>query len=139
MPRVSLWFLRASLLYLALAFTLGALLLWDKGIPLGPPVSLLRPLHVEVALVGWVLQLVMGTAYWIFPRFGMTPAQRGREDLAWIAFGLVNVGLWAAGLTGPLGLAPSVATAGRVAEALAAVFMGVNIWARTRASGLSPM
>jgi hypothetical protein len=131
--------LRASLLYLAWGFTLGGLLLWDKGMPLGPPIRLLTPLHVEVALVGWVLELVMGTAYWIFPRFGMTPAQRGREDLAWLAFGLVNVGLWLVGLTTLLELSPTVATAGRAFEALAATLMAANIWARTRASGLSPM
>lgn len=139
MPRVSLWFLRSSLVYLALGFTLGALLLWDKGLPLGPAVWVLRPLHVEVALVGWVLQLVMGTAYWIFPRFGMTAAQRGREDLAWLAFGLVNAGLWTVGLQGWVGFPAAVTTLGRGAEALAAVLMAVNIWARTRASGLSPM
>ena len=139
MPRVSFWFLRASLLYLALGFTIGALMLWDRAFFIGPAIWPLHALHVEIMLVGWVLQLVMGTAYWIFPRFGMTPAQRGREDLAWLAFGMVNVGLWTVGFTSLFGFVAGVATAGRATEALAAVLMAANIWARTRASGLSPM
>jgi len=138
-PRVSLWFVRASLVYLALGFTLGAALLANKGVAVGPAVWRLLPLHIEASLVGWVLQLVMGVAYWIFPRFGMTPAQRGREGLAWLAFWLLNAGLWGVGLAGFTGSPGGVATLGRVAEAGAAVVMAVNIWARARASGLSPM
>jgi cbb3-type cytochrome oxidase subunit 1 len=126
-------------LYLALGLTLGGLLLWNKGVPLGAPVGGLLPLHIEASLVGWVLQLVMGVAYWIFPRFGMTPAQRGREELAWLSFWLVNAGLWAAGLAGLTGVPRETAMLGRVAEGLATALMAVNIWARTRASGLSPM
>ena len=139
MPRISLWFIRASLAYLALGFTLGGLLLWHKGFALGPGVWRLLPLHIEASLVGWVLQLVMGTAYWIFPRFGMTPVQRGREDLAWVSFWLINAGLWVVGLAGIFGLPGVMATLGRAAEAMAAALMAVNIWARTRGSGLSPM
>jgi hypothetical protein len=141
MPRVARWLVRASLLYLALGFTLGAALLAAKGVALGAVVWRLLPLHVETSLVGWLLQLVMGVAYWIFPRFGMTPAQRGRESVAWLSFWLLNAGLWAvglAGLAGPAWAAP-VAVAGRVAEGGAALLMAVNIWTRTRASGLSPM
>jgi hypothetical protein len=138
-PRISLWFVRASLGYLALGFTLGALLLWNKGIPLAPLVWRLLPLHIEATLVGWVVQLVMGVAYWMFPRFGMTPAQRGRESLAWVSFWLLNAGLWAVGLAGFSGWPGDLATLGRVAEGGAAVVMAVNIWTRTRASGLSPM
>lgn len=74
MPRISLCFVRASLGYLALGFTLGALLLWNKGVAFAPFVWRLLPLHIEASLVGWVVQLVMGVAYWMFPRFGMTPA-----------------------------------------------------------------
>lgn len=139
MPRVSLWFVRASLVYLALGFTLGAVLLANKGVAVAPVLWRLLPLHIEASLVGWVLQLVMGVAYWIFPRFGMTAAQRGREDLAWLAFWLLNSGVWGVGLAGFTELPGAVAALGRVAEAGAAVVMAVNLWARTRASGLSPM
>jgi hypothetical protein len=80
----------------------------------------------------------MGVAYWIFPRFGMTRAARGREGLAWLALALLNGGVWLA-CFGMLRESPAFTVAGRVAEVLAAASLALNVWARTRASGLSPM
>ncbi len=96
------------------------------------------PVHVELLLVGWLVQLVMGVAYWIFPRFGMTPLARGREGLAWLALALLNGGVWVACL-GMLRDWPGFTVAGRAAEVLAAASMALNVWTRTRASGISPM
>lgn len=138
MPAASIWFIRASLSYLLAGFTLGALLLATKGLPLPLGVWRWLPVHYELLLVGWFVQLVMGVAYWIFPRFGMTRAARGREGLAWLALGLLNGGVLAvcvAVLHGPTALA----LIGRSAEVAAAATMAVNVWARTRASGISPM
>ncbi len=138
MPTVSIWFIRAALAYLLAGFSLGALLLAGKGIAL--PAGLWRwlPVHFELLLVGWLVQLVMGVAYWIFPRFGLTPAARGREGLAWLAFALLNGGVCLASV-GVLGNQPVFAVVGRSAEVLAAATMALNVWARTRASGISPM
>jgi len=137
-PRVSVWFVRAALVYLGAGFTVGTLLLANKGIGFAPALWRWLPVHLELLLVGWFVQLVMGVAYWIFPRFGMSPAARGREGLAWLALGLLNAGVWvvcAGALAGP----PALATLGRVAELAAAGAMALNIWSRTRASGISPM
>lgn len=49
-------------------------------------------LHVELALLGWILQLVMGTAYWILPRYHEEP-KRGSPVLAWGSYTLFNGGL----------------------------------------------
>ncbi len=138
MPSVSVWFVRAALVYLGAGFTVGALLLVNKGVGFAPSLWRWLPVHLELLLVGWFVQLVMGVAYWIFPRFGMSPAARGREGLAWLALGLLNAGVWlvcAAVLGGPV----SLATLGRVVEVAAAGTMALNIWVRTRASGISPM
>jgi hypothetical protein len=137
-PTVSIWFIRAALAYLLAGFSLGALLLAGKGIAL--PAGLWRwlPVHFELLLVGWLVQLVMGVAYWIFPRFGLTPAARGREGLAWLAFALLNGGVCLASV-GVLGNQPVFTVVGRSAEVLAAATMALNVWARTRASGISPM
>src|ERR1041384_2259329 len=75
----------AALLYLGAGFTLGALLLVNKGSGFAPGLWRWLPVHFELLLIGWFVQLVMGVAYWIFPRFGMTRAARGRESLAWLA------------------------------------------------------
>jgi hypothetical protein len=138
MPGASVWFIRAALAYLLAGFTLGALLLAAKGLPLPLGVWRWLPVHYELLLVGWFVQLVMGVAYWIFPRFGMTRAARGREGLAWLALALLNGGIWAvsvAVLHGPA----TLALIGRAMEVLAAATMALNVWARTRASGISPM
>jgi hypothetical protein len=138
MPGASVWFIRAALAYLLAGFTLGALLLAAKGLPLPLGVWRWLPVHYELLLVGWFVQLVMGVAYWIFPRFGMTRAARGREGLAWLALALLNGGICVvsvAVLHGPAALA----VIGRVMEVLAAATIALNVWARTRASGISPM
>ena len=47
---------------------------------------------IEFLLFGWTLQLIMGTAFWILPRFAQEP-KRGNETFVGVAFGLLNVGL----------------------------------------------
>ncbi|MGE5144012.1 MAG: hypothetical protein ACM3OA_11285 [Acidobacteriota bacterium] len=138
MPRVSVWLIRAALLYLGAGFTLGALLLVNKGTGVAPAVWHWLPVHFELLLVGWFVQLVMGVAYWIFPRFGMTRAARGREELAWAAFGFLNAGVWLVCL-GALDLGSMTILLGRLSETLSAGLMAANIWARTRASGITAM
>lgn len=138
MPRVCVWLIRSALGYLGAGYTLGAALLVNKGTGAAPGLWRWLPVHVELLLMGWLVQLVMGVAYWIFPRFGMRPAARGRERLAWIAFALLNAGIvlvcW-----GVIGNRQTPAVLGRTAELAAIGAMALHVWARTRASGLSPM
>lgn len=133
MPKLSRWFIRAALLHLAVGITLGTLLLAHKGMPFYPWLWRLLPLHVELLLFGWIVQLVMGVAFWIFPRFWRS---RGNEFPAWIAFGLLNSGVWLGGLdpllTGPVWLLPL----GRLLEAAAAVAFALHIWSRIKPPGV---
>lgn len=46
-----------------MGFTLGTLVLFHKGVPLHPALWQLLPPHLEFVLLGWTLQLVMGTAF----------------------------------------------------------------------------
>jgi hypothetical protein len=138
MPRVSVWFIRTALAYLVVGFSLGALLLINKASAFTPGVWRWLPVHFEVLLLGWFVHLVMGVAYWIFPRFGMRRAARGREDLAWLALALLNVGIWCVAI-GWFASSADLMVVGRSAELAAALVMAMNIWSRTRASGLSPM
>jgi hypothetical protein len=140
MPRLSVWFVRTSLLYLVLGFTLGTLLLAQKGLGIsaGGGLWAWRPAHVELLLIGWTVQLVMGVAYWIFPRFGMSLAARRIEPGAWVAFGLLNGGVWAVALGSALAAPAWLMLAGRGAEVAAVALMVATIWARVR-PGLSEM
>jgi len=139
-PRVSAWLVRASLLHLCLGFTIGAVLLVNKGFFLGAPVGALIPAHMELLLIGWVVQLVMGVAWWIFPRFGLRPTPPARIRLAWIAFGLLNVGVAAAALPPLITPAAEGAwrLAGRLVEVSAALVFAYGLRGRV-APGLSAM
>ena len=131
MPLVSAWFVRASLVHLVGGFILGALLLAAKGLPLGDGVWAWRPVHIEMLLVGWMIQLVMGVAIWIFPRFVLRRAPRRSTITAWLAFALLNAGVLLVGFGGAL------VAAGRLAEIGAAASFAVHLWGRVSPAGLS--
>jgi hypothetical protein len=59
---------RAALLNLALGFSFGSLILWQKGAGGMPQAWRLLGAHIELVLVGWMLQFGLGVAYWILPR-----------------------------------------------------------------------
>jgi cbb3-type cytochrome oxidase subunit 1 len=92
MPRLSRWFIRAALIYLLLGFTLGGLMLANKGVLLHPLMMTLLPAHIDFVLFGWTVQLIFGMAFWILPRFAQPPL-RGNERLAWASFAALNLGI----------------------------------------------
>lgn len=132
MPRLSVWFIRASLIYLLTGFLLGALLLANNGIEFMPYAWALLPAHVEFLLAGWVMQLALGTAYWILPRHTRGLA-RGSAELGWLSFSLFNLGVL---LAASSGLLPGAFQfAGKVLEVLAAGLLLMLIWPRIKAYG----
>jgi cbb3-type cytochrome oxidase subunit 1 len=137
MPRLSAWAIRASLIYMILGFTFGGLMLWNKGIPLDPLLWRFLPLHIDFLLFGWVLQLIIGVAFWILPRFSRG-TQRGNIKMAWFAFLMLNTGIWLVSLAGlglPNGLTQSAILAGRLAEAAAVLAFTFHAWPRVKAAG----
>jgi len=79
MIRLSVWPVRTALIYLAAGFLIGALMLTQKGVPLDGALLRLLPLHIEFVLVGWTLQLGMGIAFRILPRFSREPRYGNRH------------------------------------------------------------
>lgn len=92
MPLQSIWMLRISLVYLFASGLFGSLILLHKATGLNPAVWSLLPVHYEMAVWGWMVQFVMGTAWWMFPKF-MSGPPRGSGSAAWLIFGLYNSGL----------------------------------------------
>jgi cbb3-type cytochrome oxidase subunit 1 len=132
-PRLSVLMLRAALIYLVTGYALGALMLGAGGLHLGSWTSRLRPVHLEFLLLGWTVQLALGVAYWILPRF-RAGEERGGAGLAWLAFGLLNGGVLVAAGGGAVA-APAVTLGGRAAEALAAALFARHAWPRIKAFG----
>lgn len=92
MPPITRTFIKTGLLYFVAA--LLASLLVAGYLPLGLPawVAGLSPVYFHLFMVGWVTHLIIGIAFWMFPKF--TKAQpRGSEQLAWAVYGLLNGGL----------------------------------------------
>jgi hypothetical protein len=129
MPRLSQYFIRLALVNLLLGFTFGALMLANKGLPIHPRLWLLLPLHIELLLVGWTMQLALGVAFWILPRF-LSDQPRGNETGAWLALFLLNGGLWLFNLGTYFSAPQSVVFLGRLAEAGAVLAFAGHIWPR---------
>ena len=134
MPRLSVYFIRASLIYLLLGFTFGVLILTNKGLITEPSIWILLPIHIEFDLIGWLVQLAMGVAFWILPRFSKGPI-RGNERLSWSAFILINAGILLVVSDGLL-KTNGLTLIGRAFEALALVLFAVGNWRRIKAHGV---
>lgn len=130
MPRLSQWIIRTAFIYLLLGFTVGALLLWHKGVPLHPALWGWLPAHIEFLLIGWIVQLTMGVGFWILPRYWQKD-RRGKEGYVQIAFVLLNVGIWLVVAYSAFQASRMFLLAGRGAEIGAAVFFALHAWGRT--------
>jgi hypothetical protein len=104
MPRLSQLMIRTALVWLATGYTIGGLLLLNKGIPLLPWLWALRLTHVHLLLVGWMVQFACGVAFWILPRLDAS-GSRGNQRLAWLCYAALNIGVVLAALYDPLATA----------------------------------
>lgn len=129
MPRLSVWMIRTALLHLLAGFTIGALLLANKGILIHPWLWRLLPIHIELLLLGWTLQLALGVAFWILPRF---QNERPRAELAWAAYLLLNtgIGLVAGGVVWTAW--PLLLFWGRLIEVAAVITFAIHAWPRIK-------
>ena len=132
MPRLSVWMLRLSLLALLAGSIPGAWLLATEP-AFHPSTPALRLLHRDLMLFGWLVQFVLGVAYWMFPRYPRAP-ERGSSGLAWAAFWLFESGL---GLTlwGAASSLPDLAGSGRMVLAGATAGFLLLLWRRVRPFG----
>jgi len=134
MPFLSLILIRTALVYLAIGFTLGGLILLNKAVPFQPVLWRLLPLHIEFTLVGWIIQFVIGAAYWMLPRLGR-PRPRGSDMPVWGTFICLNGGIWLAGVATLVSSPLPLDIAGRVLEFAAIVLFAVHAWPRVRPFG----
>jgi len=140
MPPLVRLYIRTSFVYLIAGLLLLALMTLDGWLQIGRWFRVAGASQVHLLVVGWITQLAIGVAYWMFPRFlkADNPRPRGSDTLAWAVYVCLNAGLvlrLAAEpfhlMTGQSWLAALVALSG-VLQAAAAAGFGLLIWARIR-------
>lgn len=92
MPSITRLFIKTSLLYLVAAFLAGLLLTLRAMVTLPAVVDGLSPVYFHLFMVGWVMQLIVGVAYWMFPKWSKL-LPRGHDALALATYWLLNLGL----------------------------------------------
>jgi hypothetical protein len=141
MPAVARAYIRAAFLYFIVALVVGALMMLDRWLNVSRWLKVVYVSQLHLLVVGWLSQLAIGVAYWMFPRFlkEQDPRPRGSDRLAWTVLICLNAGLLLRFIVEPFyllgpstGLAAAVALSG-VLQALAAVLFAWLVWGRIRA------
>lgn len=97
----------------------------------------LTPLYFHLLMFGWITQLIIGVAYWMFPVFSRAQPHGG-EMLAWVTFMLINCGLVLRAVGEPLNEVYPGAIWGwvlllsAILQCLAGLGFAVNTWPRIK-------
>lgn len=92
MPQLTRLFIKTALVYFVLALLAGWITTIQALRTTVPLAGALSPVYFHLFMVGWVTQLIIGVAYWMFPRF-TRERPRGYDSLFWATYGLLNAGL----------------------------------------------
>ena len=92
MPPITRLLIKTALAYLVAALLLGLLLAAKSWLDLPAWLPALMPVYFHLLMVGWVTQLIIGVAYWMFPKL-TREAPRGSDALAWATYYTLNAGL----------------------------------------------
>ncbi len=143
MPKLSRIMIRLAFLHCWVGFGLATLLISRKGLPEQFDSTLWQsyiwqwlPAHVDMLLLGWMVQLSMAVAYWILPRLPGTGSERGRFGFAVTAATLLNIGILIfAGAVMLAAWQPDwlwVQSIGLTLQLVAIMAYGVHAWPRIR-------
>lgn len=103
MPTLSRYFIKTAFIHLLLGLGMSLLLAAQASFGLPSAIMTLRPVYLHLIVLGWLTQLIMGVAYWMFPKFSKEKP-RGNEKLAWAVYGLLNLGLLLRSVGEPLAM-----------------------------------
>ncbi|MDF2626917.1 MAG: cytochrome c oxidase subunit [Symbiobacteriaceae bacterium] len=129
MSNLSVGFIRTSVVYLLIGISFGLTmaipggLSWLMEVGRGQPTTA----HAHANLLGFMLMMVMGVAYHIFPRFSGHPIRR--MWMAWANFWSCQVGtaLMVLGLLFR-GIVPVMLPIGASVQVLGIVFFAINMF-----------
>lgn len=131
MPRISFIMIRSALIQLGIGGSLGVLMFLHKGTNALPFAFRFYAAHVEMMLFGWTLQLALGVAAWILPRFSQAP-KYGRVRLAWMAWAMLNSGVLCVSAQSFGVDSPALTVVGRGLELGAVVLFIAYVWKRIK-------
>jgi quinol-cytochrome oxidoreductase complex cytochrome b subunit len=134
-PPLSRWFIKAGFMALLTGLIVTVVGPSPFAQARGLPGAALHLVALHLFTVGWLLQLIAGVAFWLFPRHPTRPP-RGDERLGWAAFVSLNLGLllravgepWHSGYGGPAW--PVMVSAGM--QFAAALLITLLLWPRVR-------
>lgn len=86
MSRLTILFIKSSLIYFAIAALTGLDMTFMPG-----HYGVLMPMHAHLMLLGWISMMIYGVAYHILPRFSASPLYS--EKMANAQFYLAHIGL----------------------------------------------
>ncbi len=137
MPRLTRWFIRTAMAYLAAALVLALVLALPDSIGQPGFMRFMNPAYFHLFMVGWVTQMIFGVIHWLFPIVSRA-RPRGDERIGWASYALLNAGLLLRVLGEPLtGLYPDSGVGWLLAVSallqwLAAVLFVVLAWPRVK-------
>ncbi|KPL79497.1 hypothetical protein [Herpetosiphon geysericola] len=102
MPTLARYYIRTAFVWLVLAFAIGIAMLTSQLWALKTnPLAALQIVFYHALMVGWVTQLIVGVAIWLFPVHSREQP-RGNENVAWAAYATFNLGLGLRSIVEPL-------------------------------------
>jgi hypothetical protein len=91
MPTLSRWCIKTGLIYFAAALILGIIVTFDTVAHSGTARTLWL-VYLHLLVVGWITFLIVGVAFWLFPRYDRDRPY-GPLTLGWTGYRLLNGGL----------------------------------------------
>jgi len=137
MPLLTRLFIKSGLTYFIAALVTGLLLVARPLLALPPIVAGLSPVYFHLLMVGWVTQLILGVAHWMFPKYSREEP-RGHLWLAWTTFVLLNTGLLLRVIAEPTRSVSSAPVWGwllvlsALLQWLAGMAFVINLWPRVK-------
>jgi hypothetical protein len=135
-------FIRLALISLLLGVGTGALVQVRRALELAPWPYAIVSIHVHLLTVGFLLNMVMGVAHWMFPRLpGATAVGAARDPLAWANLVSLNLGLLLRVVSEPwigAGWAHASQLASAALQVVGVLFFLLAIWRRVRFPKVRP-
>ena len=139
MPQLTRWFIKTAFAYFILALLAGVLLGAQAIWAFNPPAADILPTYFHLLAEGWLTLLIVGVAFWLFPKYSLAQPHRS-ERLGWTSYALLNVGLLMRLVSEPVNATvghPASAWAILLSIAAIVQWLGgmafvVNTWARVK-------